>query len=59
MADNAFAFGRLFDEKAGEGVAAIREFNEVVAATPELQGIIVPVGDGLWVAAKRPVSGKP
>ena len=54
MADNAFAFGELFDEKPEDReVPAIRHFNDVMAREPRLESIIVPFGDGLWVAVKR------
>lgn len=53
LADNAFAFGQLFDEKPTDReVPAVRAFNEVMAKEPRLQSIIVPVGDGLWVGVK-------
>jgi len=54
MADNAFAFGELFAERPErEDVRAVRHFNEVMAREPRLDGIIVPLGDGLWVGVKR------
>ena len=30
----------------------MRAFNEVMARAKELQSVIVPVGDGLWVGVK-------
>jgi len=53
MADNAFAFGELFEAKPREGVAAMRRFNDVIAKRRGLHAIIVPFGDGLWVARKE------
>jgi predicted O-methyltransferase YrrM len=54
LADNAFAFGELFDEKASDKeVPAIRHFNDVMARETRLESIIVPFGDGLWVGVKR------
>jgi predicted O-methyltransferase YrrM len=53
LADNALAFGRLFEEPPGDDVKAVRRFNDVMAATAEVQGVIVPLGDGLWVAVRR------
>jgi predicted O-methyltransferase YrrM len=51
LADNAFAFGQLLDERASAAeVQAVRAFNERMASTPGLSGIIVPLGDGLWMA---------
>jgi caffeoyl-CoA O-methyltransferase len=54
MADNAFAFGELFDEQPSDReVGAIRRFNEVMSREQALESIIVPFGDGLWVGIKR------
>lgn len=53
LVDNAFAFGQLFDANPADREApAVRAFNEVMARTRELQSVIVPVGDGLWVGVK-------
>jgi len=51
MADNAFGFGRLFDD-GDPGAAAMRSFNEIIAKEAALKSIIVPLGDGLWCALK-------
>jgi len=57
LVDNAFAFGQLFDEHPTDReVEAVRAFNDLMADTLELHGVIVPVGDGLWVAV---VENKP
>jgi predicted O-methyltransferase YrrM len=54
MVDNAFAFGQLFDERPTDReVPAVRAFNEVMAKESRLQSVIVPIGDGLWVAIVR------
>jgi predicted O-methyltransferase YrrM len=54
MADNAFAFGQLFDEQPTDReVPAVREFNELMARTPAIHSVIVPLGDGLWVGVRR------
>ncbi len=54
MADNAFAFGQLFDEVPKEsGVAAVRRFNDYMARKPGLHGVIAPIGDGCWIAVKE------
>ncbi len=51
LVDNAFAFGQLFDAKPSDReVPAVRAFNEVMAKTKGLHAVIVPIGDGLWVA---------
>jgi caffeoyl-CoA O-methyltransferase len=53
MVDNAFAFGQLFDaHPTDREVEAVRAFNKIMASTRELQSIIVPLGDGLWVGVR-------
>ena len=53
MVDNAFAFGQILDENpADPEVSILRAFNESMAQMRALQSIIVPIGDGLWVAVK-------
>jgi predicted O-methyltransferase YrrM len=55
LVDNAFAFGQLLEESASDpDVLAVRRFNDRMAATPGLHGVIVPIGDGLWVAVVEP-----
>ncbi len=54
MVDNAFGFGRLFDEDAADDVRAIAAFNDAMAARADVDGIIVPLGDGCWVGVKVP-----
>ncbi len=50
LVDNAFAFGHLLDAgEVEESVRAVRAFNDRMAGTRGLHGIIVPIGDGLWV----------
>lgn len=54
MVDNAFAFGELFAASPRDPeVLAVRAFNDRIAADRRLAAAIVPIGDGLWVAAKR------
>jgi predicted O-methyltransferase YrrM len=54
LVDNAFAFGELFAESPRDPeVGAIRAFNEHMTKVRELQSVIVPIGDGLWVGVKR------
>ncbi len=54
MVDNAFGYGRLFDRRAEDaGVAGMRRFNDMIAREPLLTGVIVPLGDGLWVSVKQ------
>jgi caffeoyl-CoA O-methyltransferase len=53
MVDNAFAFGELFSAQPDRGgVAAVRRFNDMMASDSRVHGIIVPLGDGLWVGVK-------
>lgn len=54
MVDNAFAFGELFAEHPTDReVPAVRAFNEVMRQTAGLHGVIVPIGDGLWVSVRE------
>ncbi|MEZ6004359.1 MAG: O-methyltransferase [Planctomycetota bacterium] len=54
MADNAFAFGQLFDEAPTDReVPAVRRFNDFVPTVKGLRAVITPVGDGLWVGIKE------
>ncbi len=58
LADNALAFGKLLDEVAdddpdAESVAAIRAFNDRIAARADLHSVLVPIGDGMWVGVRR------
>lgn len=51
LVDNAFAFGQLFDsEPSDREVGAVRAFNDLMARTAGIHGVIVPIGDGLWVS---------
>ncbi len=54
LADNALAFGQLLEEPATDAnVSAMRAFNDLMARTPGLRSVIVPLGDGLWVGVKE------
>ena len=54
LVDNAFAFGELFSESPSDPeTPAIRAFNDLIAGTPGLHPILVPFGDGLWVAVRE------
>lgn len=54
MVDNAFAFGELFAETPSDReVGAVRAFNDHMAKVADLQSVIVPLGDGLWVGVRR------
>jgi predicted O-methyltransferase YrrM len=54
LIDNALAFGELLNpESTDPSVQAIRDINEIIAAERRLHGVIVPIGDGLWVCVKK------
>jgi len=54
LVDNAFAFGELLAEHPTDlEVPVVRAFNEHMARVRELDSVIVPIGDGLWVGVKR------
>ena len=54
LVDNAFAFGQLLSPTPKDReVAAVRAFNDLMAKEQRLQSIILPIGDGLWVAVKN------
>lgn len=53
MVDNALAFGQLLDPKfTDRDVPAVRAFNDLIASRSDLQSVIVPIGDGLWVGVR-------
>jgi predicted O-methyltransferase YrrM len=54
LVDNAFAFGQLFEHDPSDPeVEAVRAFNDFAARQPGYDGVIVPIGDGLWVGTVR------
>jgi caffeoyl-CoA O-methyltransferase len=54
LCDNALAFGHVLEsESTDASVKAVQRFNEVVAKEPAVHGVIVPIGDGVWVCVKR------
>ncbi len=54
LADNALAFGQLLDAvPTDREVPAVREFNDAVVKNRGVEGVIVPLGDGVWVLRKR------
>ena len=55
LVDNAFAFGQLFEDGCEDGsVLALRAFNDALAADPDFDGVMVPLGDGVWMARRLP-----
>jgi caffeoyl-CoA O-methyltransferase len=57
IADNVLWSGRTSGgrpARPGDGTESLREFCRLVLADPQFVGTILPVGDGLLVAARRP-----
>lgn len=53
LVDNAFAFGHLLDPGCEDpSVLALRDFNDALASDRDFDGVMVPLGDGLWVARR-------
>jgi len=55
--DNVLLSGRTSGgrpARPGDGTESLREFCRLVLADPQFVGTILPVGDGLLVAARRP-----
>lgn len=53
VVDNAFAFGELFAEAPKDReTPAVKAFNERFAIDRRFSGLIVPMGDGFWMATK-------
>lgn len=49
-ADNLFQHGRIFDQSdKGTSPATIRQFNQRIAEHPQLESIILTIGDGLGI----------
>jgi len=60
LVDNAFAFGHLFDGDCEDpSVLALREFNDALAADADFDGVLVPLGDGLWVVRRLGATPRP
>ena len=54
LCDNALAFGNILDTSSEDpSVRHIQHFNELVAQDPGVHGVIVPIGDGVWVCVRR------
>lgn len=54
VADNVLFHGQVTDPHAGGGAAAIRRFNDHVAADPRTEAVLLTVADGLTLARKLP-----
>ncbi|MFW5752763.1 MAG: O-methyltransferase [Planctomycetota bacterium] len=55
LIDNAFAYGELLAESPArkDDVWAIQKFNEFIARDDALTSVILPTGDGMWVAIRE------
>ena len=55
LVDNVLWSGRVIDADAtDENTVAIRAFNDLVAADPRVDAVMLPVSDGLTLLRKRP-----
>jgi caffeoyl-CoA O-methyltransferase len=55
LVDNVLWGGRVIDADAtDENTVAIRAFNDLVAADPRVDAVMLPVSDGLTLLRKRP-----
>jgi predicted O-methyltransferase YrrM len=60
VADNVLWHGKVVDSEAvDEDTEAIRRFNLSVHDDPELQGLLLEIGDGVLCAVHQPTSGSP
>ncbi len=54
IADNALRGGRVLDESDDDpGLRGVREFNARFAADPRIEGLVIPIGDGVAVGVVR------
>ncbi|MEV8454725.1 class I SAM-dependent methyltransferase [Streptomyces sp. NPDC052095] len=53
VSDNVLFHGRVTDPDATGGAAAIKEFNDHVAADPRMDSVMLTVSDGLTLSRKR------
>jgi caffeoyl-CoA O-methyltransferase len=54
LADNVLWSGEIVDDRVtGENVAALRAFNDKVAADERVEVVVLPAFDGLTIARKR------
>ncbi|MEA3350010.1 MAG: O-methyltransferase [Chloroflexota bacterium] len=56
LGDNAFCMGEVLHNRSDElpaQIVGIQAYNKKVAAHPQLNSVIIPVRDGLWVSHKR------
>jgi caffeoyl-CoA O-methyltransferase len=54
IADNALRGGRVLDRSDDDpGLRGVRKFNERFAADPRIEGLVIPIGDGVAVGVRR------
>jgi O-methyltransferase len=56
LGDNAYCLGEVLhnaDEPPSNRIAGIQAYNLALAKRPDLESIIIPIRDGLWVSYKR------
>jgi O-methyltransferase len=56
LGDNAFCLGEVVhapDQHITNRVAGIQAYNLALAKCPDLESVIIPIRDGLWVSYKR------
>lgn len=54
LCDNALAFGHVLEAASADAsVQHIQRFNEVAAKEGGVHGVIVPLGDGVWVCVRN------
>lgn len=53
LADDTLFPAMQLEPKWNDQVEPIREFNRLVAASPELESTLLPIGDGMTVALKK------
>jgi predicted O-methyltransferase YrrM len=54
LADNALRGGRVIDASVtDEGTNGVREFNRKLSEDPRIDGLVVPIGDGVAVGVVR------
>jgi len=56
LGDNAFCLGEVLHEANGlpGQVAGIQAYNQALARHKQLESVIIPVRDGLWLSHKKP-----
>ncbi len=56
LGDNVFCLGEAYkapDPETPPQVLGIKAYNQRVATHPDLESVVIPVRDGLWVSVKR------